>query len=545
MLIRVSLLLLVLACGCSSPAHASGGDDHTHGDETAAMARVSAPRVLAVTESYELVGVLDGAGLTLYIDRPDTNLPVLQAGVSVDVDGESRDADVTEDGNYRIAGDWAQRAGGHDFVFTVTTSDGADLLAGTLTVPPASATPHGDSNLSRSVLVTVLFAFALALAWYLGRRGRAAAAMVVAMCALIVHRADASGGDDHTHGDDQSAATASGFVLGMPDVPYRLPNGSLFVPKPTQRLIGLRTTIATTATAARSERLLGRLVPDPSLAGLVQSVAGGRIVVPESGLLELGANVTRGQVLAYVEPFVSGGDLSAFAAERTAVTTELAMAEQRLRRLDRLQGTVAGREIDEARLQVDGLRRRNAELAGTAARREVLRAPLPGKVARMNVVAGQVVTPEQVLFEIATPGALAVEASSYGAVRFGEQASALLPDGAVLPLSLVGQGTALDNQAVLLRFRVDGARVDLPLYTPVTVLPTLADQHEGIPVPASAIVKSTAGTPMVWVKVAPETFAPRDVVFEALDGERVLVVAGLKSPARVVVAAAGLINQIR
>lgn len=544
MLIR-TMLLLVLACGPGNPAQASGGDDHTHGDEPAAVARVSAPRVTAVTESFELVGVLDGTGLTLYIDRPDTNVPVLRAGVAVDVDGESRDADVSEDGNYRIAGDWSGRAGAHDFVFTVTTADGADLLAGTLTVPPGSAAPHGSGSVSRAILVTALIAFALALAWYLGRRGKTAATVVAAMCALIVHQADASGGDDHTHGEDQAAAAPSGFVPGMPDAPYRLPNGSLFVPKPTQRLIGLRTTIATTATVARSERLLGRLVPDPSRAGLVQSVAGGRVVVPEAGLPQLGSGVERGQVLAYVEPFVSGGDLAALAAERTAVATELAVAEQRLRRLERLAGTVAGREIDEARLEVDGLRRRTAELAGTSARREVLRAPLAGRLARMNVVAGQVVTPEQVLFEIATPGALAVEASSYGAAQFGERASALLPDGAILPLSLVGQGTALDNQAVLLRFRVDEARADLRLYTPVTVLPTLADQHEGIPVPAAAIVKSTAGTPMVWVKVAPETFAPRDVVFETLDGERVLVVAGLKSPARVVVGAAGLINQIR
>lgn len=544
MLMR-TMLLIVLACGSSSPVHASGGDDHTHGDEPAAVARMSAPRVTSATESFELVGVLDGTGLTLYIDRPDTNLPVLRAGVSVDVDGKTHEAEVTEDGNYRIAGDWAGRAGGHDFVFTVTTAEGVDLLAGTLVVPSKSAAPHGDDSVSRTVLVAALFVLALALAWYLGRRGKVATAVVAVMCALLVHRADASGGDDHTHGDDQSTAAVTGFVLGTPDAPYRLPNGSLFVPKPTQRLIGLRTTMATSSTVARSERLLGRLVPDPSRAGLVQSVAGGRIVVPEAGLPVLGASVENGQVLAYVEPFVSGGDLAALAAERTAVVTELAVAEQRLRRLERLQGTVAGREIDEARLQVDGLHRRNAELAGTAARREVLRAPVAGTLARMNVVAGQVVTQEQVLFEIATPGAFAVEASSYGAARFGERASALLPNGAVLPLSLVGQGTALDNQAVLLRFRVDEARPDLPLYTPVTVLPTLADQQEGIPVPAAAIVKSTAGTPMVWVKVAPETFAPRDVVFETLDGERVLVVAGLKSPARVVVAAAGLINQIR
>ena len=387
-------------------------------------------------------------------------------------------------------------------------------------------------------------ALTLLVVWLLRRRRATMAIAVLALAATVSPSAHAGGGDDHTHGEEETAAT-TGFVLGMPDSPYRMPNGSLFVPKATQRLIGLRTTIATTATEPRSKRLIGRLVPDPSKAGLVQSVAGGRVVVPESGLPALGSNVTRGQVLAYVEPLLTGGDLSGLAAERTAVATELAVAEQRLERLERLGGTVAGREIDEARLRVEGLRRRNDELAGAAARREELRAPVSGQLARMNVVAGQVVSPAQVLFEIVAPGALAVEASSYAPERYGERASARLPDGRVLELTLTGQGTALDNQALLLRYRVDEAPAGLPLYSPVTVLPSLEERREGIPVPAAAVVQSTAGTPMVWVKVAPETFAPRDVVIEDLDGDRVLVVAGLKSPARVVVGAAGLINQIR
>lgn len=544
MLIRALAVLLILAGACGEPAWAGGGDDHTHGDEPTVVARVSAPRIAAASETLELVGVLDRTGLTFFVDRPDTNEPVLGASLMVDVDGESREATVNEDGNYRLEGNWADRAGTHDFVFTVMMGEDADLLSGTLEVPEGLAHPHGTHGGAWATGVAATIALALLAVWLLRRRRATVAAAVLALAAAIPRPAEAGGGDDHTHGDEEAAAT-TGFVLGMPDSPYRMPNGSLFVPKATQRLIGLRTSIATTATEPRSTRLIGRLVPDPSRAGLVQSVAGGRIVVPESGLPALGSTVAQGQLLAYVEPFLSGGDLSGLAAERTAVATELAVVEQRLERLERLGGTVAGREIDEARLRVEGLRRRSAELAGAAARREALRAPVTGQLARMSVVAGQVVTPEQVLFEIAAPGAVAVEASSYAPERYGKRASARLPDGRVLALTLAGQGTALDNQALLLRYRVEEAPPGLPLYSPVTVLPSLEEVREGIPVPAAAIVQSTAGTPMVWVKVAPETFAPRDVVFEDLDGDRVLVVAGLKSPARVVVGAAGLINQIR
>ncbi len=543
MSIRALALLAAFAFGAPVPALAGGGDDHTHGDEPTVAARVSAPRISVSSETLELVGVLDPAGLTLYIDRPGTNEPVLGASVVVDVDGSSREAAVTEDGNYRLDGDWANRPGSHDFVFTVARKEEVDLIAGSLQVPEEIAPAHGPHYVAWAAAVAAALGLALAAAWAMRRRRGAAAAAVVAAALLAAPPSEAGGGDDHTHGEEDVAP--SSFVLGMPDSPYRLPNGSLFVPKSTQRLIALRTEIATTSTESRSRRLLGRLVPDPARAGLVQSIAGGRVVIPEGGLPALGANVARGEVLAYVEPALSGGDLSALSAERTATATELAMAEQRLARLERLDGTVAGREIDELRLHVEGLRRRNAELAGAAARREVLRAPVGGQLARMNVVAGQVVTPEQVLFEIAAPGAFMVEASSYAPERYGASASARLPDGRVLPLTLSGQGTALDGQALLLRYQVEDAPAGLPLYTPVTVLPRLDETREGIPVPAAAIVQSTAGTPMVWVKVAPETFAPRDVVLEELDGDRVLVVAGLKSPARVVVKAAGLINQIR
>jgi multidrug efflux pump subunit AcrA (membrane-fusion protein) len=49
----------------------------------------------------------------------------------------------------------------------------------------------------------------------------------------------------------------------------------------------------------------------------------------------------------------------------------------------------------------------------------------------------------------------------------------------------------------------------------------------------------------VWVKVAPERFAARPVRIAPLDGDRVVVTAGLTAGDRVVVEAAELINQVR
>jgi cobalt-zinc-cadmium efflux system membrane fusion protein len=68
---------------------------------------------------------------------------------------------------------------------------------------------------------------------------------------------------------------------------------------------------------------------------------------------------------------------------------------------------------------------------------------------------------------------------------------------------------------------------------------------EGIIVPDAAIVRAPNGLPQVWIKVAPERFAPRPVRTAPIDGERVVVTGGLAKGDRVVVGAAELINQVR
>ena len=72
-----------------------------------------------------------------------------------------------------------------------------------------------------------------------------------------------------------------------------------------------------------------------------------------------------------------------------------------------------------------------------------------------------------------------------------------------------------------------------------------AEKIEGIAVASSALVKNAANQTAVWVKVQPETFEPRVVTTEPLDGQQVLITSGLKPFDRVVVQAASLINQIR
>ena len=130
------LLLLVL----TSKAMAHGDEDHSHGDTPAAQAQgTGQPRVEAATESFELVGYLQGGELSVFVDRFETNEPVLDGQLEVELDGAKAAGKFrAERGDYVISDENLVKAlarpGKHALVFTLTAADESDLLEGTLEV---------------------------------------------------------------------------------------------------------------------------------------------------------------------------------------------------------------------------------------------------------------------------------------------------------------------------------------------------------------------------------------------------------------------------
>ena len=82
------------------------------------------------------------------------------------------------------------------------------------------------------------------------------------------------------------------------DTARRLPSWQLFVPKPMQRILDVRTVVAKEETVAKAVVLVGRVIANPNRSGLVQSIQGGRVIAPEQGLPRLGQAVAKGDVLA-------------------------------------------------------------------------------------------------------------------------------------------------------------------------------------------------------------------------------------------------------
>ncbi|MBK8065109.1 MAG: HlyD family efflux transporter periplasmic adaptor subunit [Betaproteobacteria bacterium] len=352
-------------------------------------------------------------------------------------------------------------------------------------------------------------------------------------------RAPRVGGPGHDHGAADAPRSGDG--------PQRLPDGSLFLPKPAQRQIGVRTLVTEIGEHARAYELAGRIVMDPNSGGRVQATLAGRLEPGPGGFPALGQTVKRGQVLAWVVPTAGSIERSNQVATLADLRAILGAAERRLERHRELADTVPREQIETGEAEVASLRARIAALSAGLVNRDALTAPASGVIASANAFAGQVVDARELVFEVVDPARLRVEALAYDAGLTGGVAGASLMAGEVrVPLVFVGAGRALREQALPLAFRAEGAALaQFAIGQPVKIAVRTRQALRGIALPSAALVRNAANETVVWVKTGAERYAARSVRFEPLDGTRVTVVAGLTTSERVVVSGASLVNQIR
>lgn len=386
-----------------------------------------------------------------------------------------------------------------------------------------------------------------ALPMYLQHTRRALPALIapIALVALLATAAlnagSAAAHEGHKHDDEPALPLTRG------DGPQRLADGSVFLPKQTQRQLTLRTLLSERGEQPISVELSGKVVIDPGSGGRVQTMIGGRIEAPAGGIAPLGKPVKKGELLARVHPAVSPLELGGQTAQAAELRAALGVAEKRLVRLRELEATVARKDLDVAEAEVQSLRERVAAIGRSLRHHDELRAPVSGIVAAANVVAGQIVEPRDVLFEIIDPANLRVEALAYEPRLAADIAGAYgsAGPGQEVLLSFVGAGRSLREQAIPLLFRVDGGSATLALNQPLKVFAQTRAQIQGVALPSGAVVKNAANQDIVWVKTAAERFIPRPVRKQPLDGTRVAVVDGLAGGERVVVQGTALLNQVR
>ena len=346
-------------------------------------------------------------------------------------------------------------------------------------------------------------------------------------------------GPGHDHGDAPAAPSANG--------PQRLPDGSVFLPKPAQRQLGVRTLPTEAASLPRSFELNGQVVMDPNAGGKVQPLNAGRIEPGPRGLPNLGQVVRKGDVLAYVVSSASAIERSGQAAQLAELRAAKSLADKRVARLKELSDTVPRKDIEAAETEAQGLTERIAALGTGVAPREALVAPVSGVIAAARIVTGQVVDAREVLFEIVDPARLRIEALTFDAALANDIGSATIAVGAErVPLAYIGAAPSLREQALPLVFSAQGKPpVALAVGQPVRVFVQGKSKVQGIAVPLASLMRNPSNQTIVWVKTAPERFEPRVVTTAPLDGVRVAVLSGLLAGDRVATQGATLINQVR
>ena len=380
-----------------------------------------------------------------------------------------------------------------------------------------------------------------------------AAALAASLLWLSLSLSQAYAGPG-AHGPNGEHLDAPGAPVNASGL-ARLPDGSVNVPKLAQRRMAIRTVLAPESEAAATVEMPGRVTLDPNASGRVQAVYGGRVEPGPRGLPVAGQKVRQGEVLAYVrhqaEPYALGGQRAQLAELRA----QRQLAEQRVQRLEGLEGTVPRKEAEAARSEATSLAERERSIGASLVAREALTAPVSGVIARADLVIGQVVEPRDVLFEVVNPARMLVEATTADVNVAARVTGASLQGVPGVTLRLLGVSRTLRDGVLPITFAVVPAKAgqamssvpSLPLAIgqPVTVVAQSKERIKGVVLPAQAVVRNPSNEPIVWIKAGAERFIPQPVQFRSLDANTVVVTQGLSADNRVVVQGAPLIAQIR
>ncbi len=190
--LRATLVALAFSAPLiTAAAPGAHGPDGEHLDAPGAASTAAAlPRLQAQTDAFELVAELRGGEFVIFVDRYETNEPVLGASLVVER-GEAR-ADAVfrpAQGDYVVADAAFVRAlatpGQHPLVFTLTAGQEADLLDATLVTGSAEHAHddhdhHGHWHLSDALIAGGGLLALAAGGWWWWRRRRASTASALA-----------------------------------------------------------------------------------------------------------------------------------------------------------------------------------------------------------------------------------------------------------------------------------------------------------------------------------------------------------------------------
>jgi cobalt-zinc-cadmium efflux system membrane fusion protein len=553
----VAFLLGATTLSSVDIAPALAHEGHDHGEEKAVSGAPSSPRVSAISEKYQFVGIVEGEVLVIYLDRAVDNAPVTAATLEVSLNGNTFPAEVQEAaGTYEVTAPLLKTPGQIEVLVTIAEANTHDLLVGTLRIPASDAKSSsagklrslasdwrsaigGKRRAALSAAGALLLIAAVSGAVLSGRRKLLA--IPIAIAGLVLATSLVWAHDGHDHGPDLRASTGNS--------PFRRADGSIFVPKPTQRLLEIRTRTVGIEERTKTAKFNGRVVANPNRSGIVQSTLQGRYQPPEGGVPHLGLRVKAGDLLGRVAPAFQSIDTSDMAQTLGTLDQEIALSRRKLQRQEELleKNVVARASVEDIRIQLEGLEKRRRELMAAKIRSEDLRASVDGVIATTRVVAGQVVGPSDQLFQIIDPTSLLVEALVFDQINPDrvDQATATTGTQDIIRLKFLGRSRALQQQYSILQFQIEETPVSLNTGMPVIVTAATGERVSGIVIPRAALAQAANGQTVVFTHKEPEVFVPRAVRYDDFDGDNVVITGGISPGDKIVVRNAPLLNQVR
>lgn len=526
-------------------------EGHDHGDaDKPAAAAAGYPRVAARSDLYEIVGILRDDRFSVFIDDAVTNEPISDATLQVTIgDAPAIEATRTPEGIYTADLPDRKLTGSVEVIFSINARKGDDLLVDSLSLPQIASTPvkheHGWAPEWSAGLALAALGFGLLFS-YSRRRGlKVVAVSAATLTGASVLLAAISFGQSRNGAHESGPSPTQALT----DAPRRLQDGSAFAAKPTQRLLDVRTASAEPKTIRPAVNLIGRVIADPNRSSIVQSVYGGRVVPGDGTIPRIGQSVSKGDILVQIEPYLPVADRTTILEKVGEIEQLISVTENKLRRLRPLaeRGAVPQGQVNDLESELEGLRARRETTRNSRTGFEVLRASTDGIITAAKVVPGQVIQPQDILFQIADPKALWVEALAYDDIgpNGPGEATAIGHVGPPIALSFLGNSRTLRQHASVVHFAVAEPPPGLNIGQPLTVMVQRGTPVTGLIFPRDAVVRSNNGENIVWQHTAPERFEPKPVRIFPLDASRVVVAAGIAERDRIVVRGTDLINQIR
>jgi cobalt-zinc-cadmium efflux system membrane fusion protein len=546
-LLAVAALLLPIA------AFAHGGEDHGEPAAPPAGAALQGQRAaygqtatFEVTLQFAPPAEGQDASVMVYVADYATNAPVPDAKVEIELTGAAPVKAVAEatptPGAYHLVARVPPAK--YAAIATVQAGERLDLVelkeVDFSVATPAVAEPHERApwGLVAGVVAAVLLALLLVRAL---RRRRHPEATVAALLLTVPLLARAHGGEDHGAAPPPATPAPAG--------------GGIYVPKPSQFLLGIRTAPVAERSLQPRLRTLGRIVPRVDGQAQLRAPVAGRIVPIDGRLPLLGDTVVRGQPLVEIDQVLGAAESGQVQAEgiraRSAIGEAQARRDQARRDLDRLrslQGIVAQKEIQQAQLEVTlaekelARARAEAQVFGRGLRRVAVASPIDGVVAETaNAAAGNVVAPDQPLYTVVDAASLWVEADVFAAdlprVEPSSPADVRVEgDDTVYRGTVfrIGQVVSPTTRTAKVIVAVDNPNGKLRPGVFADVALGAGPEQRRLAVPDDAVVEE-GGRRFVFVHTAPEAFVRREVVLGSRDGAFWAVEQGLARGERVVV----------